>query len=228
MSSGRDADTSLELKATSSRARDGEPAAAALAAVLAAARGIRAPLVLIDGPSGAGKSTLADAVLERWPGRKPSLVRLDDVYAGWSGLERAGTALARTLVAPARRGAVGSWRRWDWARDRPGRLERVRPGVSGLIVEGCGAFATADPSVDAVRIWVDAPDATRKRRALDRDCGAYDPFWNLWERQWRRHVRRTSPEQSADVRLNAAPDGRIEPHPVAGAAAVHARARGLT
>ena len=61
--------------------------------------------------------------------------------------------------------------------------------------------AEEDPRNATVRIWVDAADAVRKRRALDRDGGAYDPFWNLWEGQWRRHVRRTSPERLAAVRL---------------------------
>lgn len=222
MSSGHEAPPPASTG--SAGARDGEPAASAVAAVLEAARGIRAPVVLIDGPSGAGKSTLADAVLARWPGPRPALVRLDDVYPGWTGLERAGSDLARTLVPPTRRGAVGTWRRWDWARDRPGRLERVRPSRNGLIVEGCGAFTAGAAAVDAVRVWVVAPDTTRKRRALTRDGGAYDPFWELWERQWRRHVRRTSPERLATVRLHAAPDGRIEPGAAAGAAAVHARA----
>ena len=57
-----------------------------------------------------------------------------------TGLERAGDALARTLVRRRRRGDIGGWRRWDWARDRPGALERVHPGRA-LIIEGCGAFA---------------------------------------------------------------------------------------
>lgn len=177
-------------------------AAPALQAVFDAARGIRHPLVLIDGPSGAGKSVLADALRAAWPGTSPALVRLDDVYPGWSGLERAGTMLARSLVPPLRRGAVASWRRWNWARSTPGVRERLHPGVS-LIVEGCGAFAVAEGMPGAVRVWVDAPDALRKRRALDRDRGAYDPFWDLWERQWRRYVRRTSPERRADVRVRA-------------------------
>ena len=76
---------------------DGEAGAAAVAAVLAAVRGIRSPVVLIDGPSGSGKSTLADALLARWPGPAPTLVRLDDVYRGWTGLERAGAELARVF-----------------------------------------------------------------------------------------------------------------------------------
>jgi hypothetical protein len=179
--------------------------AVAVHSVLTAARGIRRPLVLIDGPSGAGKSTLADALRASWPGKPPALVRLDDVYPGWSGLERAGIDLARSLVPPVRRGTVGSWRRWDWVLDRPGELEWLRPG-GPLIVEGCGAFEAGHGTARALRIWVDAGDAMRKRRALDRDEGAYDPYWELWERQWRRYVHRTSPVRLADVHVRAVPD----------------------
>lgn len=180
-------------------------ATASVRAVLEGVRGIRRPLVLIDGPSGAGKSTLADAVRAAWPGREPRLVRLDDVYPGWSGLERAGAVLARSLVPPVRRGGVGSWRRWDWARARPGRLERLRPG-GPLIVEGCGAFVVGAGAPEALHVWLDAPDALRKRRALDRDDGAYDSFWELWEHQWRRYLHRTSPERRADLRMRAVAD----------------------
>ena len=207
--------------------RDGEPAASALRAVQEAVRGIRNPLVLIDGPSGAGKSTLADALVDRWPGRRPHLVRLDDAYRGWPGLERAGAELSKTLVPRRLRSEAGRWRRWDWANDRPGALEHVPPG-GALIVEGCGAFAAGAPARSALRIWVDAPDALRRRRALDRDGGTYDPYWDMWDRQWRRYVHRTAPAARADVRLRAAPDGRTEPAPDPGAAPVHVGSRGLT
>jgi hypothetical protein len=203
-------------------------AAASVHAVLEAARGIHRPLVLIDGPSGAGKSTLADAVRASWPGSPPALVRLDDVYPGWSGLERAGTDLARTLVPRVRRGSVGSWRRWDWVNSRPGELEWLRPGAP-MIVEGCGAFEAGSAASSAVRVWVDAADEVRKRRALGRDGGAYDPFWDLWERQWRRYVHRTSPERSADLHVRAVGGCRkTDPVTALSAAPVHVVARGLT
>jgi hypothetical protein len=202
-------------------------AEASVRAVLAAARGIRRPLVLIDGPSGAGKSTLADAVRASWPGGPPALVRLDDAYPGWTGLERASAELGRTLVPPVRRGTVGRWRRWDWAHARPGDLEWLRPGTA-LIVEGCGAFETGRAAPDAVRVWVSAADAVRKRRALGRDDGAYDPFWDLWERQWRRYLHRTSPARRADVRLHATGGDRVEPDAGTRAMPVHAAERGLT
>lgn len=161
--------------------------------------------MLVDGPSGAGKSSLSEAVRASWPGPAPTLVRLDDVYPGWNGLERASADLARTLVPPVRRGAVGRWRRWDWARGLPGALETVHPGRA-LIVEGCGAFGVDDRGSDTLRVWVDASDDLRKRRALGRDGGRYDPFWDLWERQWRRYVRRMSPEGRADLHVRALPD----------------------
>jgi hypothetical protein len=217
----------VSVSAMGWRDRDGEPAASALGAVQSAVRGIRNPLVLIDGPSGAGKSTLADALVQRWPGRPPALVRLDDVYRGWRGLERAGAELSQTLVPPRLRSQVGRWRRWDWVNDRPGAHERLGPG-GALIIEGCGAFAAGAAARSAVHVWVDAPDALRRRRALDRDGGAYDPYWDMWDRQWRRYSRRTAPAARADLRLRSAPDGRIEPGPDAGGVPVHAGSGGLT
>ncbi len=159
--------------------------------------------MLIDGPSGAGKSTLADAVVDAWPGITPTLVRLDDVYPGWSGLDVAGEQLARTLVPPLMRGGIGHWRRWDWGADRAGVLEVSRPGHA-LVIEGCGAFTAGRAASDAVRVWVEASDRVRKQRALDRDEGRFDPYWEMWDRQWRRHVRRTAPAPQVAIRVRTA------------------------
>ncbi|MCD2442394.1 ATP-binding protein [Agromyces sp. SYSU K20354] len=179
--------------------RDGV-ATPAVAAIVSAVRGRRTPIVLIDGPSGAGKSTLADALVEAWPGTAPTLVRLDDVYPGWSGLDAAGEHLARTLVPPLLRGGVGRWRRWDWAAGRPGAVEMSRPG-NALVIEGCGAFTAGRAASRAVRVWVEASDRVRRQRALDRDEGRFDPYWEMWDAQWRRHVRRTAPAPGVAVRL---------------------------
>ena len=177
-------------------------AASAVRLVLERCRAAGARVVAIDGPSGSGKSTLADAIVRAWPGPAPELVRLDDVYPGWSGLEPAGAAVAHELVARHARGAVGRWRRWDWAAERVASIERSRPGRV-LIVEGCGAFAATAP-VETVAVWVEASPGVRKRRALERDAGAFDPYWDLWERQWRRYVARTAPARRADVRVRVA------------------------
>lgn len=171
----------------------------ALARMRGHARSGRALIIAIDGPSGSGKSTLADALVRAWPGCAPELVRLDDVYPGWGGLERAGIEVSHELISRRRRGAAGQWRRWDWAAEQVGTIERSRPGRP-LIIEGCGAFAAVG-SADAVRVWVEASAQTRKRRALARDAGAFDPYWNMWEQQWRRYLARTRPARSADVRV---------------------------
>jgi energy-coupling factor transporter ATP-binding protein EcfA2 len=179
--------------------------ASAIDAVLRAVRGRRTPLVVIDGPSGAGKSTFADALVRAWPGQTPDLVRLDEVYPGWHGLDAAGTGLARTLLAQRRRGRVGGWRRWDWAAERAAEETRVRPG-RGMVLEGCGSFAAAEHDPEAVHVWVEASDPVRRRRALARDDGAFDDFWEIWDRQWRRHARRCESRRHADVVVRATVD----------------------
>src|SRR5690606_29833513 len=57
--------------------------------LLSAIAGQTRAVVLIDGRSGSGKTTLATALAARLPGTQ--LVRLDDFYPGWDGLE-AGSA----------------------------------------------------------------------------------------------------------------------------------------
>ena len=85
-------------------------------------------VVLIDGPSGAGKSTLADAVVAAWPGtHRPTLVRLDDIYPGWQGLDAAIEQVYTRLLAPRRAGLPGQWQRFDWVRGEPAEWNRVDP-----------------------------------------------------------------------------------------------------
>ncbi|WP_308799594.1 nucleoside/nucleotide kinase family protein [Agromyces silvae] len=145
-------------------------------------------LVAIDGPSGAGKSTLADAMVAAWPG-PVALVRLDEVYPGWHGLDRGAALIADSVVAPWARGAVARVRCWDWRADAPGPIRAIAPGLD-LVIEGCGAF-DAVSGASALRIWVHAGEAERRRAALTRDRGAFDPYWDMWDAQWRRHAART-------------------------------------
>lgn len=144
-------------------------------------------LLAIDGPSGSGKSTLADALVRSWPGA--ALVRLDDVYPGWHGLDRGASRVAVAVVAPWVRGEPARVPSWNWAEDVPGPAAAIAPGRD-LLIEGCGAF-DAIAGVPAFRIWVQAGDDERKRAALARDRGAFDPYWDMWDAQWRRHVART-------------------------------------
>lgn len=177
--------------------------AAALHLVLAAVRaragaGGGGAVVAIDGPSGSGKSTFADELTVRLPGGRARLVRLDDVYPGWHGLAAAAGSLDRTLLAPHARGVPGGWRRWDWAEGRRAGAV-VLPPTGPLVVEGCGAFEAVARRRGVVRVWLRAADDTRRQRALARDAGRFDPYWELWETEWRRYVHRVRPLRSADL-----------------------------
>lgn len=164
-------------------------------------------MVLIDGPSGAGKSTLADALVTAWPGPiDPVLVRLDDIYPGWGGLDAAIEHIGGRVLAPRRAGRPAAWQRHDWVTGLPAEWRSVDP-ARPLIVEGCGALAGAHAGLSDVRVWLDADDGIRKERALTRDGGGFEAHWDQWQRDWERYRARERPEQWATVRLTATPGG---------------------
>lgn len=151
------------------------------------------PVVLIDGRSGAGKSTLARLVEERWP--LPGGVQriaLDSLYPGWDGLDAGVRAAIRHVLGPHARGEHTAWRRWDWTRDEEAESHPVAPSES-VILEGAGALTPETARLAEVLVWVEAPDAVRKRRALDRDGDAFRPYWERWAAQEERHIARDDP-----------------------------------
>ncbi|TFC95864.1 ATP-binding protein [Cryobacterium breve] len=159
------------------------------------------PVVLIDGPSGAGKSTLADALVEAWPGAlRPSLVRLDDIYPGWRGLDAAALHLAEHVLAPRALGRPAAWQRYDWARGEPAEWHPV-PSARALIVEGCGTLAAAHAAQSDIRVWLGADGRIRKQRALARDGDVFRAHWDQWESDWEAYREREQPERQATVVL---------------------------
>jgi len=160
-------------------------------------------VVLIDGPSGAGKSTLADALVAAWPGEiTPTLVRLDDIYPGWVGLDAASAHLREHVLEPRLRGENAAWQRYDWERGRRAEWTTVAADHP-LIVEGCGALAAAHTQLSDLRIWLDAEDNLRKQRALQRDGDVFRSHWNQWQRDWERYCAREDPQRQAVIRLSA-------------------------
>lgn len=161
-----------------------------------------APVVLIDGPSGAGKSSLADDLLSAWPAEgTPRLVRMDDLYPGWDGLDAGSTALGRELLEPLRRTGSGRWRRWDWAQNRPADWVEVH-GREPVIVEGCGTLARANVAAADLALWLDADDTLRKRRALDRDGATFAQNWDRWQAEFDAYLLRERPRAAAFLRLD--------------------------
>ena len=155
------------------------------------------PVILIDGRSGAGKTSLARALVSRWPMRgRVQSVALDSIYPGWDGLDQ-GVELARELIlTPHARGLVGVWQRWDWTTGEPAEAHAVDPSLP-LIVEGAGLLTPATAKLGDVRVWLESPANSRKRRALARDGDAFRPHWERWARQEQRHVERDQPTRFA-------------------------------
>lgn len=171
-------------------------------AIAEAAARDAAPVVLIDGPSGAGKSSLADLLVTDWPGdMTPRLVRMDDLYPGWGGLDDASEAVGTDLLAPLRASGVGWWRKWDWAADRPAERHTVT-GTAPVIVEGCGTLARANTALADLALWLDADDTLRKERALARDGLSFATHWDQWQHDFERYVEREQPRENASLVLD--------------------------
>lgn len=150
------------------------------------------PVILIDGRSGSGKTTLARALAAAIDGAQ--LVRLDDFYPGWDGLDAGSDMVVGSVLHPER----PAWHGWDWARDRPaGRhpLDPTRP----LVIEGCGALSRAARARATLGVWVELDAETRKRRALERDGDGYAPHWERWAAQEEVFIAREQPRDLADI-----------------------------
>ena len=146
-------------------------------------------VILIDGRSGSGKTALATVMARALDAQ---LVRLDDLYPGWDGLQ-AGSELVRSDVLGRRR-----WRSWDWAfgayaEDR--QIDPERP----LVIEGSGSLSHANRALATLGIWVELDQPTRKARALARDGAMYEPHWDSWAAQEQEFFDRERPDLLADV-----------------------------
>jgi energy-coupling factor transporter ATP-binding protein EcfA2 len=171
----------------------GLPAAARAAALLRLIQAADRPVVLIDGGSGSGKTTLAAAVA---PALGAQLVRLDDIYPGWDGLDAASEHVREFVLDPVR----PRWRRWDWVHGAPAEWHDLDPSLP-LVVEGSGSLSRANRAAATWGIWVDLDAPTRKARALDRDGEVYARHWDRWAAQERRFAAREHPSALADVVL---------------------------
>ncbi len=160
-------------------------------AILLAAGNQRA-VTLIDGRSGSGKSMVARELFASWP--EAQLVRLDDVYPGWAGLESASRQVAERMLAAS----APAWQRWDWVLGLPAEwipLDPTRP----LIVEGVGALSRENRRLASYGIWIELDAETRKRRALERDGEQYKSHWDDWAAQEERFIAREQPQTLADL-----------------------------
>jgi uridine kinase len=148
------------------------------------------PRILIDGRSGSGKTEFARTLAAGLPGAQ--LVRLDDLYPGWGGLEGGSIAVHTDVLSHFR------WRRFDWATDSLAEWHELDPALP-IVVEGCGALSVANRALATLGLWVELDDATRKRRALLRDGDSYAPHWDDWAAQEDVFIARERPRERADA-----------------------------
>lgn len=144
---------------------------------------------LLDGRSGSGKSELASALARDWP--ELQVVRLDDLYPGWDGLDDGSAAVPGILT-------THRWRDWDWVAGAPGDWHDLDP-QRPILIEGMGALSRASRALVDAALWVELDAPTRKARALARDGELYAPHWERWAAQEERYLARENPAALADV-----------------------------
>jgi uridine kinase len=155
--------------------------------ILAAISGAR-PVILIDGRSGSGKTELA---IELASALDAQVVRLDDIYPGWDGLEPASERVRSDVLLANR------WQRWDWASDARAEWHELDPRRA-LVIEGSGSLSRANRELATFGVWVEVDESTRKARALARDGSTYEPHWDGWAAQEQRFFDRERPDLLAD------------------------------
>lgn len=152
----------------------------------------RPDVVLVDGRSGSGKTELARAMVDQKP--ELQLVRMDDLYPGWDGLE-AGSRHVHDHVIVA---AIRRWQRWDWADGAPAEWHVLDPRRP-VLVEGCGALSRANRALASYAVWVELDAAARRERVRERDGGSWADRWDDWAAQEDVFIARENPRDLADT-----------------------------
>ena len=156
----------------------------------ATGRGDDPVLVGIGGRGGAGKTTLAGMI------SGAQIVSTDEF---WDGVGFDIQRLAREVVWPLARRKEARFSSWDWSAAETRGVRVVEPtGV--IVVEGVCALHRRLREAYAVRVWVDAPDALRLARGVERDGEAARSTWaNVWMPSEDRYVTEDDPVSSAQV-----------------------------
>lgn len=155
-------------------------------------------LVCVDGPAGSGKTTLAGRLADQLGA---TVLHLDDMYEGWSGLDGLGERLEEQVLAPLAAGAPARYQRYDWAGARfADWVDLPVPRV--LVIEGCGSAAQAVAQRAGLVVFVEAPAQVRLERGVARDGEALRPEWLRWMDLEATHFTRERTRERADVTVD--------------------------
>ena len=147
--------------------------------------GIQTPILLIDGRSASGKTTLAEqvqSILFKTGESLPRVVHMDDLYDGWHGLQAGHDYLVRQILKPVAGRRRASWQEYDWALGERNQW-REFDGGTPLIIEGCGSLSQATVEFAHLTLWLEAPEALRQQRWVDRSGHDHDEWWPVWAAQ---------------------------------------------
>jgi hypothetical protein len=72
-----------------------------------------------------------------------------------------------------------------------------------VLVEGCGALTRESAPLATCCVWLELNETVRRHRALGRDKGGYDPYWDIWAAQEHEHWRANLPRRLADLTIRA-------------------------
>ena len=151
-------------------------------------------VVVIDGASGSGKSTFATRLAEA---TGAGLLRLEDMYPGWDGLDEGAQRLVDDVLEPLARGEQATIRRWDWlAMCEFDREPLVTESL--LVIEGVGAGSCAAAPFISLLIWLEAETEERYARAIARDGELYLGHWDRWAAQEQVTFAREATRNRAD------------------------------
>ncbi|MFJ5776234.1 hypothetical protein [Streptomyces sp. NPDC093094] len=151
-------------------------------------------VLAIDGSSGAGKTTLAACVAAR---SGAGLFHMDDIYPGWTGLERGAQYLVDWILRPLAEHRPAVWRRYDWHAGAYAETHTIRPG-GPLIVEGVGSYSLQSAPYLHSAVWVEADAQQRRTRVESRDGHSTTRTWSLWAAQEQMFHREHGTREAAD------------------------------
>ncbi|MDR7360970.1 4-amino-4-deoxy-L-arabinose transferase [Nocardioides marmoribigeumensis] len=167
-------------------------------------------LVCVDGFAGSGKTTAAGLLHAAAGSRglRATVVHMDDLYAGWSGLphlHEVTVPLVRGLAEAGR----ATYRRHDWERGARAEEHVVEAGDL-VVLEGVGSADPAYDDVVTLRVLVTAPLDERLRRGLARDGEAMRERWLRWQEAEAAHLELARTAERADVVVDGL-TGRVTP-----------------
>jgi len=164
--------------------------------------GIR--LIGVDGPQGSGKSTLATRIAARLDA---PLIEVDD-FVSWVDLVGWWPRFEEQVLKPLLSGSDAHFQVRDWANDEFGTSLggwKTVPWSPWVVLEGLTCTRAAASDQLALSIWVEAPDAVRLRRGLDRDGETHRQLWLESMRTERKFFAADATRARADLRVDGNP-----------------------